>query len=269
MTPDFLIVGAMKAGTTTLYHDLSEHPDIFLPVLKEPEVLTTLERLDEMRAYYARLFRPARPGQLKGEASTAYTKRPNNEGVAEKARSLCGDGLKIIYIRRDPVERIRSQYEHERQHGTLHEAFHIAVRLHPRLIDYSRYDWQIEPWIEAFGADNVLQLELETYSTDRVPTLRSVLRFIGADPDRLAAIDVNAVSNSRKEAKAIGNPLLRSFIHSRFYQLGLKRLFPREMREKVRRALLPAPRTEAIEIDPSTREYIRAELRAAAPIPSK
>ena len=40
MTPDFLIVGAMKAGTTTLYHDLSEHPDIFLPVLKEPEVLT-------------------------------------------------------------------------------------------------------------------------------------------------------------------------------------------------------------------------------------
>ena len=110
MTPDFLIVGAMKAGTTTLYHDLSEHPDIFLPVLKEPEVLTTLERLDEMRAYYARLFRPARPGQLKGEASTAYTKRPNNEGVAEKARALCGDGLKIIYIRRDPVERIRSQY---------------------------------------------------------------------------------------------------------------------------------------------------------------
>ena len=89
--PDFLIVGAMKAGTTTLYRDLSGHPGIYLPEEKEPETLVRFGN-DEaaiLRDYKSLLGRSPK-GALTGEASTVYTKRPLHEGVAERAWRICG-----------------------------------------------------------------------------------------------------------------------------------------------------------------------------------
>ncbi len=88
--PDFLVVGAMKGGTTTLYFDLGAHPDLHLPEPKEPEVLVRHADPAAIREAYAAHFRNARPGQLCGEASTVYTKRPDHEGVAERARQASG-----------------------------------------------------------------------------------------------------------------------------------------------------------------------------------
>src|SRR5262245_34426917 len=86
--PDFLIVGAMKAGTTSLHRDLNLHPQIFLPEEKEPEGLCHDRVLSARgRRRYARLFRPSRAGQMRGEASTAYTKLPEWQGVPARARN--------------------------------------------------------------------------------------------------------------------------------------------------------------------------------------
>lgn len=84
--PDFLIIGAMKAGTTTLYRDLVDHPNIFLPEQKEPNTLVMYG--SDMRRIiddYASLFARSPQDAICGEASTAYTKRPDNEGVAARA----------------------------------------------------------------------------------------------------------------------------------------------------------------------------------------
>lgn len=258
--PDFLIVGAMKAGTTTLYRDLSAHPDIFLPQDKEPDVLVAGADLEEMRLEYRSLFRAASPGQIKGEASTAYTKRPDHEGVASKARALCGPELKLIYIRRNPVERIVSQYHHERQHGLISEPFPEAIRRHSRLIDYSRYDWQIAPWIEAFDPANVLQLELEDYSAGRRNTLLRVCSFLGVDPTRMGSFDEQASYNRAEEQKAVHNPLLRALILSRAYQRVLKNLFPRTLRDRIRNWLLPPAPPEEVDAGPEEISYILAKL---------
>ena len=104
--PDFLIVGAMKSGTTTLYRDLILHPDVFMPEDKEPETLANSSDPDQIRREYRTLFPRLAEGLVKGEASTAYTKRPDFEGVAERAREVLGPGLKVVYMRRDPVERL-------------------------------------------------------------------------------------------------------------------------------------------------------------------
>lgn len=264
-TPDFLIVGAMKAGTTTLHRDLSQHPDVFLSVPKEPEVLIRYDKREEMLSDYAFLFKRARRGQKLGEASTAYTKRPTHEGVAEKAKALCGSQLKIIYIRREPIDRILSQYEHESQFGLIDGSLEEALRTHSRLIDYSRYEWQIAPWLAAFGEENVLQLTLEDYSARRFETLDRVLCFLELDPSRLPAIDTTTAYNRRDQQKSVDNPLLRSLIYSSFYQRNLKPLIPERLRRRVREAILPAPAISPRCIDPALSGYIESRLNQPPP----
>lgn len=256
--PDFLIVGAMKGGTTTLYYDLGLHPDFHLPENKEPDILVANTEAQAIRDAYALHFRAARPGQRCGEASTAYTKRPDHEGLAERARAALGPDLRIVYITRDPVARALSHYRHDRQHEKVAEPFDEAVRRHARYTDYGRYAWQIAPWREAFGEDAVRVIRLEDYAADRETQLADLVRFLGADPGRLGTIDTGAVANSAAEQKTIGNPVLRAIIFSDFYQKRIKPLFPRSLREAVRRTVLPPPAREEIAVTPETRAFIEA-----------
>jgi hypothetical protein len=255
----------MKGGTTTLYHDLSKHPDLCLPEPKEPEILVRHEDAEAARAAYAAHFRIASEGQICGEASTAYTKRPLHEGVAAKAKRVCGAELKIIYMRRDPVSRALSQYKHEKQQGLIAEPFDEAVRRHGRFIDFSRYDWQIAPWAEAFGRERLLQLDLESYSADRVATLARVLDFIGVDPARIGDIDPESVSNSAAEQKHIPNPVLRTLVYSDLYQHVIKPRLPRSFRERARRSILPPAEKAEIEVQPATARFIMDQLDRGHP----
>lgn len=254
--PDFLIVGAMKAGTTTLYRDLAAHPDVCLPERKEPEILTRIATPGEVHAAYARHFRAARAGQLRGEASTAYTKRPDHEGVAERARALLGPSVRILQIRRDPVDRAVSHYRHDLQFNAVEGSFEEAVRAVPRFTEYGRYDWQIAPWIAAFGQDNVLTLQLERYATDRRAGLDGVLRFLGLDPDRLGAVDLTHKANTAGEQKFAGNAVLGRVVGSSTYQDRIKAWIPRGLRERLRRTLLPKPDMVEIDVPDSLRQWI-------------
>ena len=256
--PAFVIAGAMKAGTTTLYYDLARHPDLFLPAYKEPEILVR-ESAERVPAAYAEHFRGAAPGQLCGEASTAYTKRPVFDGVAEKAHAILGADLKVLYIRRDPVTRALSHYKHDQQHGLVDLPFDEAVRAHPRYVDFGRYDWQVAPWKAVFGADRVMELDLDAYSAARRETLERVLAFLGVDPARLDPVDEQTVLNSAKELKHIANPVLRAVIYSDWYQRRVKPLIPLEWRARARRAVLPAAEEVTVHVSPETAALIREQ----------
>ena len=258
-TPDFMVVGAMKAGTTTLYRDLLRHPRVFLPTNKEPEVLVHFPTAATATAEYAELFKRAGAGQKKGEASTAYTKRPTYEGVAELAREVCG-AIRIIYLRRDPIERMISHYKHFLQHGLISGSFAEVVARDDTLVDYSRYDWQIAPWIEVFGADAVLQLDLDDYSRNRRKTLERVIAHIGLDPASTHDVDVQVVANRAEEAKTISNPVLDRIVASGLYQKRLKPLIPAHAREKLRHLVLPEVASPEIDIPEETLAYIRDKL---------
>jgi hypothetical protein len=89
--PDFLIIGAMKAGTTSLYRDLLTNPAVFFPADKEPGNLTDDRVLAEAgRREYELLFRGAVEGQICGEASTTYTKEPDLSGAATRTPVITG-----------------------------------------------------------------------------------------------------------------------------------------------------------------------------------
>ncbi|MHC4218058.1 MAG: sulfotransferase domain-containing protein, partial [Planctomycetota bacterium] len=169
---DFLIIGAMKAGTTSLYRDLLDNPAVFMPVEKEPANLLSDEVCTSVgRRAYARHFERARPDQVCGEATTGCAKLPDIPGVPQRAKRVLGPKVKAIYLVREPVSRIISQHHHERSSRKISCDIDTAVREHSRFIDFSRYAMQITPWLEALGPEQVMLVRFETYVAQRLETV--------------------------------------------------------------------------------------------------
>ncbi|SFH50089.1 Sulfotransferase domain-containing protein [Palleronia marisminoris] len=208
--PDFLIIGAMKAGTTTLHEDLDRHPDIVTSSWKEPGYFVgpdfggpeRLPLLAARRRDYLALFSHVRADQVAGESSTHYTKMHKLPNAAPHIHATLGDKVKLIYVMRDPVARAISHYGHIFQHGecgipTLSE----ALEAEPSIVDVSRYSMQLAPYRELFPAENILCLKFENMAKDRDGYVRRVVEFVGADPDKLptlAQIEARNTADSRR-----------------------------------------------------------------------
>ena len=229
--PDFLIVGSMKSGTTSLYHDLVQHPQIFLPEEKEPDALCRDDVLSDwgLRSYAA-LFEPARPHQLCGEASTSYTKLPTHRRVPERARTVLGDDVRIVYLVRDPVERTRSHHEFLYQMGLMGPNVDSVLDEDETLIEYSRYALQIQPWIDIFGREQVMILQFETYVRDRQFQFSHVCEFLGA-PENIPEIDSQRVSNRTGENRQLRG-FWRNVRNHPIYLKGIRKLLPGSGRSK-------------------------------------
>lgn len=259
--PGFLIIGAQKAGTTTLYRDLLENPAIFLPTDKEPGNLREDGVLtDAGRSAYATHFAGAGSHQICGEATTSYTKRPDIPGVPARARHLLGDKLKVIYLVRDPISRIISHHHHELTSGQVSCGIDEAVRTYPRFVNYSRYAMQITPWREALGPEQVLILHFETYIENRLETIAFVCRFLGIEA-HCDVVHPNAVYNKSETNPVPPSGLLKVAQHSRWYQSLVRPLLSASARYKLRYALLPKapPRPDPPEIE--TVRWLTDQLR--------
>lgn len=261
--PDFLIIGAMKAGTTTLYRDLQTNPRVFLPEDKEPHSLCDDRVLTpEGREEYARLFRPARDDQVCGEASTGYTKLPDYPGVVERAAAVLPAHAKFMYIVRDPVKRLISHHHHAFTEGRCSGDIERAIEELPELMEYSRYATQVRPWVERFGRERVKVLAFERMVKDRVGVYAEVCEWLGVKPD-LARLDVTAVHNA-SEGKPVLSDGWRAVQESAVYRRAIRPLLSPRMKDALRRALLPkapprpAPPGEAL--TERLRETFRGEM---------
>jgi len=176
--PDFLVIGAMKAGTTSLCWDLANHPGIFIPTVKEPHTLciddVTTERGKEK---YARLFSNVAPGQLCGEGSTGYTKLPVIKNIPERARKVLGKDLKVIYIIREPVARALSHHYHLCRAGNSW-TFEEALKEDQLVTTCSKYGMQLAPWVDTFGLSNAHVIRFEDYVEDKDAVIGQLLNFL-------------------------------------------------------------------------------------------
>jgi hypothetical protein len=241
--PSFLIIGAAKSGTTTLFGDLGEHRGIFFPVVKEPSDLTTDKVLTaEGRAAYARLFAASQPGQLAGEASTVYTARPQFDGAAERARRVLGPDLKLIYLVRDPIDRVLSDHRYSVQIGKpMAPDINVAIRQTPRLVAMSRYAYQLAPWIEQFGADRIRVVAFERYVDDRAAGVAALFDFLGLAPDPTYALP-DARNKTSDVVAARG--ALKTLVRSDLYRRTVRRLVPQAVRDLGKRLVGRGPRID-------------------------
>ncbi len=132
----------MKCGTTTLYQDLSCHPDIYLSE-KESNFLTGSDSEGaNATAKYAELYRNAQPQQCCGEVSTEYSMLPDLMGIPERARKLLDHDTKILYLVREPVSRAISHHYHMHSHhgpGKMGPDINVCVKQYPSIVNYGRY----------------------------------------------------------------------------------------------------------------------------------
>lgn len=184
--PNFLVIGAMKSGTTSLYHYLRAHPQIHMPVVKELNFFNPMRNWRRGVEWYEQQFVGASPETLAiGEASTSYTKYPWVSGVPGRIAKVLGD-VRLIYVMRHPVERMRSHYLHNLVTGQEYRPIEQALLCEPMYLNISKYALQLEQYFEYFGEDQLLLIDSRNLRNDRECTLSSVFRFLGVD-DRLSA----------------------------------------------------------------------------------
>lgn len=180
--PTFLVIGAMKAGTTSLYHYLRDHPQVFMPETKEVNFFNPLRNWRRGLGWYEEQFADAPPEATAiGEASTSYTKFPWVEGVPERIAGVLGD-VRLIYVVRHPIERMRSQYLHQVATGQEWRPIEEAFTREPMYLHISRYAFQLDRYAPLVPPERILVVDARALRADREATVRRVYQFIGVDP---------------------------------------------------------------------------------------
>jgi hypothetical protein len=203
--PDFLLAGAQRCGTTSLYRYLTAHP-LVLPARPSKGVHHFDVHPGRSARWYRAHFptvaarRRAGEGAITGEASPYYLFHPR---AAERAAAVV-PGARIIVMLRDPVERAYSHYRQEYARGFEDaETFERALELEPRRLQGERermladpayeshalqhhsyaargeYAGQLETWLAHFPPEQLLVVHSEAFFADPATSHGAVLRFLG------------------------------------------------------------------------------------------
>lgn len=167
--PTFLIIGAMKCGTSALHDWLGQHPEVFLPERKELNYFAVPHVYPDGLAGYERLFAPGAPAPARGEASPSYAMSPMYPGVPERIASAIPHA-RLIYLVRDPVLRVMSNYLHALAGGVERRPVDRAVVEDGRYAQVSCYATQLAAYLEWFEPSQLLVLPMEDLgaSGDRI-----------------------------------------------------------------------------------------------------
>jgi hypothetical protein len=200
--PDFIIIGAPKAGTTAFYRALGRHPEIFTPSLKEPGFFgysgqavswpcpggrQKARELVRCEQKYSRLFAECTPDARAGEASMNYFL----EAAAPINVGKYAPEAKLIAILRNPVERAYSQWQHMRMRGWEPlENFDQALAAEEDRMKKgwrpawayaanSRYGTNLERWLSIAPKENLLILFYEDWCAEPQTVLRRACQHTG------------------------------------------------------------------------------------------
>lgn len=183
MKPNFIVIGSMKSGTTTLCQWLGQHPEIFICNPKEPNFFCRNDIYARGIEWYESLFKNAAGKTAIGEGSTSYSKAHNFPDAASRIASHLPDA-RLIYIVRHPLERIESQWMFNVRHHDLHQSFSATLREDLNLVNTSKYWWQISKYREHFSDEQILVLFFEEMKLDPDAVLRECFDFLGVAEDR-------------------------------------------------------------------------------------
>jgi hypothetical protein len=198
--PNFIVIGAAKAGTTALYWYLSEHPAVFMSPVKETNFFGYGRDADgrliygdpeihhfpiQTMAAYEQLFERAAGAAAIGEASPIYLECPQ---AADRIRSAI-PAVRLIASLRQPVERAYSDYlMHLRHRGLRFDPARDLSADAPwaaadsRWMQVSRYHGQLERYYAAFPRAQIHVALFDDLKRNALGMVQDVYRFVGVDP---------------------------------------------------------------------------------------
>lgn len=246
--PDFIIIGAMRAGTTSLHNYFQHHPQVSMSHEKEPDYFTAFKYARGVD-WYLKQFDIDR--MRRGEASPNYAKVDVFPGVPERIYRDLPD-VKLVYVVRDPVKRFVSQYDHMAARGfdlpdpgTLcrsepplpSDPIRLTLKEpYQHILSVSCYARQLKAYLEYFPLEQIRIVEFEQLKREPDTVLRELQAFLGLDP--LGAATLPSLNRS-KELTSVPQPILRSARDTRFGNWVRDRM-SLETRDRLKR-LIAAP----------------------------
>ena len=204
--PESYLIGAQKAGTTTLAYLLDQHPGMTIGETKEPHFFTDHWRkgLDWYRKQY-----PGAASMLCMDASTSYAMAPLTpgwkqrdpgvyEGIPARVHAARPDA-KLIYLLRDPVDRTYSGYWHDVRMGVRNGAFRAAVEGNPFYLDVGDYHGQLLRWLEYFPLSSFHFVLFERMKVRPREVVNECLAFLG-----LPAVDAITPDSAQNQSYQVG-----------------------------------------------------------------
>jgi hypothetical protein len=260
MLPNFLVIGAQKAGSSWFSEGLGEHPDIFVAP-REGHFFN--DHFDRGVAWYESLFESADGRARVGEGTPGYIYHPE---APRRIREVLGADVKLIACLRHPVTRAYSAFWNALTSGDLEGDLDFATYL-PERDDFGIrtrgfYFEQLSRVLEQFPRENLLVFVQEEDLSRGAETMRRCYEFLGVDSDftpTRASVKANANQDFRfghAQIAGVGRAVARSTA-----------LFPKALRDPLRSAylrafdLLPRRRTYS-KLDPSVRNELLSLYRA-------
>jgi hypothetical protein len=198
--PTFLVIGAMRAGTTTLARALGDHPAVFVP--RDKEIHYFDQNFDKPVDWYRRWFESADGAPAIGEATPTYM----YEREAPARMAAVVPEARLVVILRNPIDRAHSHYWHERSLGRETLSFREGLAAEPERIgtdevlprlrfaylDRSRYLPQLERVCRHYPRERLHVMILEEFQRDPATHYGEVCRFLGVDdsfrPSRISRV---------------------------------------------------------------------------------
>ena len=290
--PDFFIIGAAKAGTTSLYRYLEQHPDIYFSPIKEPHFFSTdikpenfnrqvynnivinlADYFDQkplkplFQAFvrdeeqYLKLFEDAQKGQLKGEASTTYL----YSTVAAEHIKSAAPMAKIFVILRNPIERAYSHYLMALKFGFTEKPFLEAVKedqaktakgwgISELFLELGMYYRQLKRYYDLFPAKQIKVILHEDLQNDAQEVLDDVVNFLEVSTYRF---DTEELHNTAEIPRA---KYLNKYLNRLGLRTKLAAILPDAFKQKLKTLYLKRP-SEAMALDAASKAFLRDVYR--------
>ncbi len=277
--PNFVVIGAPKCGTTSLYHYLRQHPSIYLPETKElhyfssrallqndrgPGDPAALERVCDTLESYREFYRRAGDKQIAGDVSPSYLYfDESRHRILEELGHI-----RIVAILRDPCEKAFSQYMHliRDQRETL--PFRRALDAEAdraqhgwsdlwRYAESSLYAQKLARYFESFGEDRVKVLFFDDLANEPDRTMQSLFEFLDVDSDFVC--DTSRTYN--RSGRARSRRAARLLTQPNPLKAAARRIVPRRYRLWISQTLIGWNTGRKPALDRESREYLREYFR--------
>jgi hypothetical protein len=170
---DFLILGGQRCGTTWIYSKLNEHPDVFMPSVKEIHFFNVENNYRKGLDYYRTFFETNSTHQLLGEATPDYL---CHEKCPERIHEIFPE-IRFIVLLRDPVDRAYSAFWMFRDYfGNI--PFEQAIKKYQDLIRCGEYSEHITKWCQYFPMKQFLFLLFDDLNVDEQNVLDTIFKFL-------------------------------------------------------------------------------------------
>lgn len=274
--PTFLIIGAAKAGTTTVFDLLKQHPQVFLPFVKEPMFFSHDDNYCKGLDWYSQTyFKGSKLVPARGEATPHYLYW--SEKTAHRIRVAYRDrDVKLVVVLRDPVTRAYSWYGNMLKDGTEPLSFEEALEIEEARIKENYFELHrtgsmqygyfrggcyaslLQPFLDLFPRRDFHFILQEDIIENHRAMTSDLLKFIGVDP----GIDIDQVRSnpaSMPKSKAL-HKWLRQPGRLKDY---LKKIIPFEMRYKLKVRVMNSnlKSTKIPEMDLETKTKLKERYR--------